>query len=150
MTTIYLDVCCYNRPFDSQVQTRVRLETEAKLSLQEMAKAGALKLAWSYILEYENNLSPLPSRREAIAAWRNIASLCVEPDAGIVAQANSLSVTYALKSFDALHVACAVAAGADLFVTTDDFVLKKLKTFSLLKTVTPIEALSILEQWYET
>ena len=70
----------------------------------------------------------MPSRREAIAAWRNIASLCIEPDAGIVAQANSLSVTYALKSFDALHVACAVAAGADLFVTTDDFVLKKLKT----------------------
>jgi len=64
--------------------------------------------------------------------------------------ANLLATTYGIKSFDALHVACAVAAGAELFVTTDDFVLRKMKPFTLLKTVTPIEALSILEQWYET
>jgi len=28
---IYLDNCCYNRPFDDQSQLRVRLEAEAKL-----------------------------------------------------------------------------------------------------------------------
>ena len=27
---IYLDHCCYNRPFDEQYQDLVRLETEAK------------------------------------------------------------------------------------------------------------------------
>ena len=32
---IYLDNCCFNRPFDDQGQTRVRLETEAKLCIQE-------------------------------------------------------------------------------------------------------------------
>ena len=81
MTIIYLDVCCYNRPFDSQIQTRVRLETEAKLCLQEMAKDGRVGLAWSYVLDYENGLSPLPSRRDAIAVWRDIAPMCVEPGA---------------------------------------------------------------------
>jgi len=45
MTIVYLDVCCYNRPFDSQIQMRVRLETEAKLFLQEMAKDGRVKVA---------------------------------------------------------------------------------------------------------
>lgn len=28
---IYLDNCCFNRPFDNQAQTRVRLEAEAKV-----------------------------------------------------------------------------------------------------------------------
>jgi len=82
--------------------------------------------------------------------WRDIAPLCVEPGVAVAEQASLLATTYGLKSCDALHVACAVAAGAGLFVTTDDFVLKRLKSFSLLKTVTPIEALSILEQWYES
>lgn len=32
---IYLDNCCFNRPFDDQNQLRIRLETEAKLGIQE-------------------------------------------------------------------------------------------------------------------
>ena len=31
---VYLDNCCYNRPFDEQVQLKVRLETVAKLAVQ--------------------------------------------------------------------------------------------------------------------
>ena len=31
---VYLDNCCYNRPFDDQSQLKVRLETEAKLFVQ--------------------------------------------------------------------------------------------------------------------
>ena len=34
MDKIYLDICCYNRPFDDQTQMIVRLETEAKLHIQ--------------------------------------------------------------------------------------------------------------------
>lgn len=30
---VYMDNCCFNRPFDDQTQTRVRLETEAKLEI---------------------------------------------------------------------------------------------------------------------
>ena len=32
---IYLDNCCYNRPYDDQSQIRVSLETQAKLYTQE-------------------------------------------------------------------------------------------------------------------
>ncbi len=31
---IYLDNCCFNRPFDNQNQVKVRLEAEAKLYVQ--------------------------------------------------------------------------------------------------------------------
>ena len=39
---VYLDNCCYNRPFDDQSQLKVRLETEAKLAIQAMMRIGAV------------------------------------------------------------------------------------------------------------
>ena len=44
---VYLDNCCYNRPFDDQSQLKVRLETEAKLAIQAMMRTGVLEYVWS-------------------------------------------------------------------------------------------------------
>ena len=60
---VYLDNCCLNRPFDDQTQLRIRLESEAKLKVQEEIRAGKLQLAWSYILDYENRKNPFQERR---------------------------------------------------------------------------------------
>lgn len=51
---IYLDNCCFNRPFDDQSQIRIRLESEAKLKIQEEIQAGNFKMVWSYIIDHEN------------------------------------------------------------------------------------------------
>ena len=34
-TKVYLDNCCYNRPFDDQSQLIINMETMAKLSIQQ-------------------------------------------------------------------------------------------------------------------
>ena len=47
---VYLDNCCYNRPFDGQMQLKVRLETEAKLRVQAMMRNGEFEYVWSDIL----------------------------------------------------------------------------------------------------
>ena len=52
---IYLDNCCYNRPYDDQTQLRISLESQAKLHIQDMIKDGKLELAASYVLTYENS-----------------------------------------------------------------------------------------------
>ena len=44
---VYLDNCCYNRPFDEQAQLRVRLETEAKMEVQSLMRLGILEYVWS-------------------------------------------------------------------------------------------------------
>ncbi len=41
---IYLDNCCFNRPFDDQSQVRVLLETEAKLVVQDRIRSGYIQL----------------------------------------------------------------------------------------------------------
>lgn len=37
---IYLDNCCFNRPYDDQSQFKIRIESEAKLAIQEKVKMG--------------------------------------------------------------------------------------------------------------
>ncbi len=66
----YLDNCCYNRPFDDQKQMRIRLEAEAKLGVQEMILERKVELAWSYILDFENEMNPFEQRKMLVRQWR--------------------------------------------------------------------------------
>lgn len=151
MYTLYLDLCCYNRPFDDQSQMRVRLETEAKLQIQALAKQKLVALVWSYVLDYENSRNPIASRQESIALWRDIASHRVLGDTRVLNLGEEIAANYEIKGFDALHIACALTAKADFLVTTDDQLLRKLKNAALeIRVIPPVEALSILEQWYES
>lgn len=45
---VYLDNCCFNRPFDDQTQTRIRLEAEAKLDIQQRVTEKQIELTWSF------------------------------------------------------------------------------------------------------
>ena len=47
----------YDRCFDDQSQLRIRLETAAVEGIFELAEGGALELAWSLMLDYENSLN---------------------------------------------------------------------------------------------
>ena len=67
---IYLDNCCYNRPFDDQSQIKIHLEAQAKLYIQAKIREGAYDLVWSYILDYENGKNPYEEKRLAIAPWK--------------------------------------------------------------------------------
>lgn len=51
---IYLDNCCYNRPYDDQSQLRIHQEAEAKLYVQDKIAKGELELVTSFMLDFEN------------------------------------------------------------------------------------------------
>jgi predicted nucleic acid-binding protein len=134
---IYLDNCCFNRPFDDQRHLRIRLEAEAKLRIQEVIREGGLQLAWSYVLDYENAGNPFVERRESIRAWRNHATTdCVESSA-VKSTADSLA-RVGLRNIDALHVACAVHVGCAYFITTDDQILGKAEAIKEIRITDPI------------
>ena len=42
---VYLDNCCYNRPFDEQGELRVVVETIAKLQIQALMRVGRIEYA---------------------------------------------------------------------------------------------------------
>ncbi len=133
---IYLDNCCYNRPFDDQNQMKIYLETQAKLYVQAKIKDGSYDLVWSYILDYENGRNPYKERRFAIAPWKMIASVCVDEETEEILLFAETLASKGIKTYDALHISCAVAAQCDYYLTTD----KKLLNTSIpeIKIVSPI------------
>lgn len=134
---IYLDNCTFNRPFDSQSQIRIRLETEAKLYLQEKILNQELDLIWSYILEFENDNNPFVEKRLTISKWKRIASIDIFESEALVKRAKKF-VSLGIKSKDALHISAAIEGKADFFVTTDDNLLKKLVGKDEIRVVNPL------------
>ena len=73
MMRVYLDNCCYNRPYDEQGQLRVRLETEAKMAIQVLMRASVLEYVWSDMLVSEARRNPSKDKRKKILAWCDLA-----------------------------------------------------------------------------
>jgi predicted nucleic acid-binding protein len=141
---IYLDNCVFNRPFDDQTSIRIKLETEAKLYIQNKIFENVIELVWSYILEYENEQNPFIERRQAIKEWKSLAVIDIEENEIILKKAKEL-MKIGLKSKDALHIACAIEGKAEYFLTTDDKILKKGKHIKEIKIIDPLEFIKILE-----
>jgi hypothetical protein len=136
----YLDNCCFNRPFDDQTQERVRIEAEAKLRVQDCIRVGGLDLVWSFMLDIENAASPFLERRAAIAVWEFIAIVKVDLT-NEIQQSGDLLTALGVKTKDALHLACALAAGCEYFLSTDDRLLRCGKKLTGMKVVSPVEFL---------
>jgi len=133
---IYLDNCCFNRPFDNQDQFVTVLETEAKLYIQQMVIDKKIELIWSFILDYENNDNPYIERKERISVWSNLATIDINSSPDIISKAKEI-MQLGIKSKDALHISCAIAGNAECFITTDKRILNK--TIAGIIIINPID-----------
>jgi predicted nucleic acid-binding protein len=115
---IYLDNCCYNRPYDDQTSPKVVIETLAKLYIQELALKHKLDLVWSYVLKFENSGNCVESKRDAIGQWEKVSMRFVEKSPSIVVMANEVAAT-GIHPADSLHIACAIDAKCDYIITVD-------------------------------
>ena len=145
---IYLDMCCFNRPYDDQIQPCIRIETEAKILIQINIINGGSELLWSSILDFECGKNPFIEHKIAILNWRTIASTIIMVD-GCVLERAARIMRCGISEYDALHVASSIAGGAELFVTTDDRLLKRLRTIDGVVAMLPQDALAYMEKWYE-
>ncbi|MEK6556949.1 MAG: PIN domain-containing protein [Candidatus Margulisiibacteriota bacterium] len=125
---IYLDNCCFNRPFDDQSKLKIHLETEAKLYLQQQIVKGKIKLILSYILDYENLANPYEEKRLAIEDFKKYTSENVTESQSLINTAEAIVVKYRVKPKDALHIACALEAKANILVTMDSDLIKRAAT----------------------
>ena len=135
---LYLDLCCFNRPFDDQTQLLVSLQTEAKLAIQESIRNGNHTLVWSGILDLENADNPGTERKAAIAEWKILAEVDVATTTAVEQLASALAGN-GLKPMDALHVASAIKAGAGCFLTTDKQILRKMKSDRRIQVLDPVD-----------
>lgn len=119
MRTVYLDLCCLNRPFDDQHQARVRLEAEAVLALIELVRHGELNWIGSDILDLESSRHRNTDQRRGVEALLSCATSKVAAGERERQRGRDLEAV-GFGAFDALHLACAESAGAEVLLTTDD------------------------------
>lgn len=142
---IYLDNCCYNRPYDNQSQLRISLETQAKLFIQDLIKTKQVELVTSYILQYENSQNPFDMRKNCIDEFmrtNSVFKVGLEESKKLDTLAKEIIQT-GVKVKDAYHIACAEIAGCDYFLSTDDRLLKY--ETEKMKLVDPVEFIKIWE-----
>ncbi|MBD5443931.1 MAG: type II toxin-antitoxin system VapC family toxin [Lachnospiraceae bacterium] len=141
---VYLDTCCYNRPYDDQTQLRINLEAQAKLFIQKQIVDGKLELIYSFISVYENSQNPYSIRKNAISDFFSNASIYISEDnVNVIKQRASEIMKTGIKTKDALHISCAIEGKADYFVTTDIRLLKY--SSDEVKIINPIDLITILE-----
>ena len=123
---VYLDNCCYNRPYDNQSQVRISLETQAKLQIQSMIRNKTIDLASSYVLMYENSKNPYEIRKNTIHSFvkENVTTYIDVDFADEIKVLADEVIATGIKTADAYHVACAILSDSNYFVTTDDRLLK--------------------------
>lgn len=139
MSKIYLDMNIYNRPFDDQTQVRIRLETIAIFSVLQGIKNGDHTLLWSFMIEYENSLNSYDDVKLEIEMASSLASENIPSDDDIVSIAKDFE-RRGIKPRDALHLACALKGGAELFLTCDDKLIKKAPELGInLKIINPVK-----------
>ena len=133
---LYLDNCCFNRPFDDQSQLKVRMETEAVLFIQRRIKEGKIEIVWSAILDLEIKRSPHRARQETSDAFRRLSRTIVDIDDN-VSRSSFVFQKRGLAWADALHIASAVKAECKYFITVDKRILNK--TITEIAVLNPIQ-----------
>jgi predicted nucleic acid-binding protein len=138
---LYLDLNCFNRPFDDQSQDRVARETAVVFSVLQRIVDGIDHLAWSAVLEFENSQHPLRDRRTEIARWVQRAVVNVAISDQVSARAQALTEA-GLGGLDAAHVACAEAGACDCLLTCDDRLIRRAQRVQLaVRVQNPVDYL---------
>lgn len=141
---VYLDNCCYNRPYDDQSQLRISLETQAKLHIQNLIKNGELELVSSYMLFFENSRNRSATKSLSIKQFIENNSVVYVDEThseDIEKLAKTIQLT-GVKSADAIHTACAIFAKCDYLLTTDDRLLKYKSEY--ISIVNPTEFIRLI------
>ncbi|SLM32106.1 conserved hypothetical protein [Desulfamplus magnetovallimortis] len=123
---IYFDVCCLNRPYDDQTQDRIHLETEAIMTILKHIELKEWYWISSGVVNYEiSKISDEEKkcRLQSLVRW---ATEFVSVEQDTYNKAKEIQ-QLEIKAYDALHIACAEQGDADIFLSTDDKLIKASK-----------------------
>ena len=124
---LYLDNCCYHRPFDDLTQERIKREADAVRLILSLSKKGTFIIVSSVFVDMEmNKTSSAIKRRKVLEIYRcdEYHKLNTE-----IESAARLFQSYGLKPFDSLHLAVAEIKQVDCLLTTDDGFIKQATQF---------------------
>jgi len=140
VTSIYLDVCCLNRPFNDQTQDRIRLESAAVLTVLRRIEQSEWLGISSDAVRIEIGNDPDAERRAQVQNLDRLSRRLITVGQDQSSRALALQAL-GFGAFDALHVACAEHAGADVLLTVDDRFLRlanRMRDVLTVRVVSPV------------
>jgi predicted nucleic acid-binding protein len=140
---LYLDSCCYNRPYDDQNQERIHFEGEAVLAIIHKAKENNDEIIGSPILDFELKQIKDNEKREKVKhLYEQTINGRIGHNSDIFKRAKELSEQTNIRTLDRFHLCFAENAGADVLLTTDDKFKKACSKLNLnIKVMNPLKFL---------
>ena len=124
---LYLDNCCYHRPFDDLTQERIEREANAVNLVLSLSKNGTFIIVSSVFVDMEMNKTPSAiKRRKVLEIYRYDEYHKLDTE---IERAARLFQSYGLTPFDSLHLAVAEMKQVDWLLTTDDDYIKQSTRF---------------------
>ena len=137
---IYLDNCCYNRPFDVLTQERLRLESEAIVSIVKLAESNQIRILGSKFIEMEMNNNRNELKKMKSQNLYQIIHEDIPLTLEVEARSEKIMNSSNIRLFDSLHIAIAESAGVDILLTTDDKLEKLASNLDLkLRAMNPLK-----------
>jgi len=138
---IYLDVCCFNRPFDDQTQEKIHLESEAILIILSNISVQNWELVGSQIIDFEISKIPDEERKKKVEILTQKISKKQPITNELIQRAKSIEKK-GIKPLDSLHIASAEQIHSDYMITTDKEIIEKYQKyrgfFNKIKIYNPI------------
>ena len=134
-----MDVCCLNRPFDDQSQDKIRVETEAVISLLKRCNTkDEWYLVGSDIITIEASNNSDIVKKQKVLLLHDMANEKVIFNDIIKIRSDDF-IKHNVKAFDSLHLATAEYAKVDVLLTTDgNFIKAANRTDSNIRVVNPL------------
>lgn len=140
MLKLYLDNCCYNRPFDDLEQEKINLEANAIENIFRKHINKEVKIYKSMAIDFEISKIKSDNKRRQVEDLYDAMEL-IEIDYSEEIKQIAIELRqYNIKDMDSLHLAFAENNDIDYFITTDRLLINASKRANLkIKVINPIE-----------
>lgn len=140
MLKIYLDNCCYSRPFDDLKQEKINLEASAIEEIFRKSINKELEIYKSKAIDFEISKINYESKRRQVEDLYDAMEL-IEIKYSFEIKKRAIELRkYNIKDMDALHLAFAESQEIDYFITTDKLLINASKRANLrMRVINPVQ-----------
>ena len=139
MLKLYIDNCCYNRPFDDLRQEKNNLEAQAIKLIVDKYWKDEFEIYTSDALVIEmNSIKDQIKKAKVLEVYNKLNLINIPFSNNIIKRASELR-QYNIKNMDSLHIAYAESSNIDYFITTDKLLINASSRANLnVKVINPI------------
>jgi predicted nucleic acid-binding protein len=150
---LYLDSCCYNRPYDDQAQEKIHMEGEAVLAIINKSKQANDEITGSPALDLEiEQINDIEKKEKVRYFYTQTITSEIKYSTAILKRVRELSEQTGIRTLDRFHLAFAENANVDILLTTDNKFEKAVSKLNLkLKVLNPLKYLmEVIQNEHDT